>query len=203
MSAKNAVIIDYGVGNIRSVTRVLESCRSKDGSEVKVQITESLDAIENADLLVLPGVGAFNAASAQLEPMADQIRDLVLNKSRPLIGVCLGMQLLFEKSEEGKGKGLAIFDGEVTGLTSQRVPHMGWNEITYQKNTTGPAWAYFAHSYGCRPSDESIISGTTKYQGDTFPSVIRTSNVLATQFHPEKSDLKGVDLIKDFVSEVL
>lgn len=201
--SKKAVIIDYGVGNIRSVMRVLEGCTTNDGENLEVEITDALETIESADLLMLPGVGAFNAASEQLEPISKTISKLVLDEGRPLIGICLGMQLLFEKSEEGAGKGLGIFNGSVTQLTSQRILHMGWNEISYKGNAKGPSWAYFAHSYVCRPADESIIYGETTYQGDTFPSIIRFENVLGAQFHPEKSDLAGVKLLKDFVSEAL
>ena len=199
---KNVVLIDYGVGNIRSVIRVLESCKTSTQDDAKVEITDSLEKISSADLIILPGVGAFNAASSQLEPFADLIRGKVTNEGTPLIGICLGMQLLFEKSEEGEGSGLGIFSGSVTKLNSKRVPHMGWNTIDYS-NSSGPAWAYFAHSFACRPEDRSIVSGQTTYDGDTFPSVMRTQNILATQFHPEKSDLSGIGLIKDFISEVL
>lgn len=200
---KIAAIIDYGVGNIRSVTRVLEATQLASGEHVEVIITRDHGQVIGADLIVLPGVGSFGAATDQLSSWKDDLVS-VIRDGTPTIGMCLGMQLMFEKSEEGSGEGLGVFSGNVTRLTSSRVPHMGWNEIVDRDgNKSDVPWAYFAHSFACRPDDDSVIAGFTTYQGDRFASIVRQGNILGTQFHPEKSDLAGVGLVHNFVAEVL
>lgn len=203
MTKKIAAIIDYGVGNIRSVTRVIESTKLKSGDSVEVLVTRDHSRVLEADLIVLPGVGSFGAASEQLSDWKNDLVEVIVGGT-PTIGVCLGMQLLFEKSEEGTGEGLGVLAGSVTKLSAPRVPHMGWNEILDGNGQKSPVpWAYFAHSFACRPTDDSIVSGWTTYEGDRFPSIVRSGNILGTQFHPEKSDLAGVSLVHSFVSEVL
>ena len=200
---RTAAIIDYGVGNIRSVTRVLEATPLTNGDNVEVVVTRDHDQVLTADLIMLPGVGSFGAATEQLASWKD---DLVaaIKGGKPTLAVCLGMQLLFDKSEEGDGEGLGIFSGNVTSLTAQRVPHMGWNEIVDASGAPSSVpWAYYAHSFACRPNNESIVAGWTTYEDDRFASIVRSGNVLGTQFHPEKSDLAGVGLVHSFVAEVL
>lgn len=203
MSTKIAALIDYGVGNIRSVSRVIEATELKNGDNIKVIVTRDHDVVLNSDLIVLPGVGSFGAATEQLDSWRNELVS-VIQKGTPTIGMCLGMQLMFDKSEEGPGHGLGIIPGVVTRLTSKRVPHMGWNEILDEKGEKTPVpWAYFAHSYACRPDENAVVVGWTTFQGDKFASIVRSGNILGTQFHPEKSDLAGIALVHDFVSEVL
>ena len=203
MRNKLAAIVDYGVGNIRSVSRVLESALLSSGQQVEVILTRDHSQILNADLIVLPGVGSFGSASEQLAHWKVDLVS-VIRGGTPTLGVCLGMQLLFEKSEESPGEGLAIFEGSVTKMTSKTVPHMGWNTISDSDGLPSAVpWAYFAHSFACRPDDENIVAGWTTYDGDRFASIVRKNNILGTQFHPEKSDLAGVKLVHSFVSEVL
>lgn len=200
---KLAAIIDYGVGNIRSVTRVIESTELDSKERIEVVVSRDHDTIMNADLIVFPGVGSFQAATEQLTSWKDELLAVVQNGT-PTLGMCLGMQLMFNKSEEGNGDGLGIFEGAVTRIAARRVPHMGWNKITdKQGNASDISWAYFAHSFACRAEDESIVTGWTTYEGDTFASMIRKGNVMGTQFHPEKSDIAGVALVQNFISEVL
>ncbi len=201
---KIAAIIDYGVGNIRSVSRVLEATPLTNDN-VEVVITRDHARVLSADLIVLPGVGSFGAATEELCDWKDDLVS-VIHSGTPTIGMCLGMQLMFDKSEEGPGDGLGLFSGSVTRLTSRRIPHMGWNQIKEAwppKGDKMPTWAYFAHSFACRPDDENVIAGYTTYQGDRFASIVRQGNILGTQFHPEKSDVAGVALVHSFVSEVL
>lgn len=203
MSIRSCAIIDYGVGNIRSVSRVIEATQLANGDSINVVITRDHKTVLDSDLIVLPGVGSFGAASEQLGSWRDELVG-VIKSGTPTIGMCLGMQLMFEKSEEGSGDGLGLISGVVTKLTSKRVPHMGWNEILGSNGQeTSVPWAYFAHSYACRPENEEVVKGWTSYQGDNFASIVRVENILGTQFHPEKSDLAGVALVHDFVSEVL
>lgn len=203
MSTRGAVIVDYGVGNIRSLMRAIENSSDITGFETKVSLTKDIEDIKNSDLLILPGVGSWGAASKQLKSWSEELSQII-KTGKPTFAVCLGMQLLFESSEEGQGEGLGVFQGKVSSLKATQSPHMGWNTITQtQSQYPSTRWAYFAHSYAVRPEDESIIAGTTQYEDDSFPSIIRTPTLLATQFHPEKSDVAGIALVQNYVKEVL
>ena len=167
--------------------------------------TDPLRAIET-DLLVLPGVGAFQAAAARIAPARESMRD-ALRSGLPAIGVCLGMQLLFEESEEGPGAGIGLLEGRVTRLDGDRVPHIGWNSL---EETTDPAFAraplgvaYFAHSYVCRPASDDVVTAWTTEGGDRFPAAVRQGRTAGVQFHPEKSSRAGVDLLGALVDEAL
>lgn len=198
-----AVIIDYGVGNIRSLTRTLENSAAVTGHDVDVTVTKDVSLVSNADFLVLPGVGSYQAATAQLAHWREELSGII-SGGMPTLAVCLGLQLLFDESEEGNGAGLGVFSGKVTTLKATQVPQMGWNKINAVSNKFDVmSWAYFAHSFACRPNDESIIAGTTTYEDDTYPSIIRTPSILATQFHPEKSDVVGIELVHSFMKDVL
>jgi glutamine amidotransferase len=199
---KTIAIIDYGVGNIRSLTRTLENTPMTN-TVVKVVLTKNIDEVLNADMIMLPGVGSFGAAAEQLAPWRDVLHDAIKN-GKPTLAVCLGMQILFNQSEESPGQGLGVFSGNVTRLNAVRVPNMGWNQVTSKTDMPTPvSWAYFAHSFACRPTDQSIVAATTTYEGDEYVSILRSGNVLALQFHPEKSDLAGVAFVHDFVQEML
>lgn len=198
-------IVDYGMGNLRSVQKACE----KVGAEARIVTDPS--AIQSADKLILPGVGAFRDAIAELrrlelmEPLLEYIR-----ADRPFLGICLGLQLLFDVSyEDGEWTGLAAFPGDVVRFPADpelKVPHMGWNTLqpTQPENPLlaqlpADASVYFVHSYYVRPRDESLIAARTEY-GLPFVSMIGHGRVFATQFHPEKSQKAGLQILKNFAS---
>lgn len=193
-------IFDYGAGNLHSLAKAL----ARTGHVVLVE-TDPLRAIE-ADLLVLPGVGAFQTAAAKIAPARERMRD-ALRDGLPAIGVCLGMQLLFEESEEGPGVGIGLLEGRVTRLRAERVPHIGWNSL---EQATDPAFArapldvaYYAHGYVCRPVSEDVVTAWTTEGGDRFPAAVRQGRTAGVQFHPEKSSRAGVELLGALVEEAL
>lgn len=194
-------IIDYGVGNLHSIRRGIELA----GASAKV--TDELKEIKVADAIVLPGVGAFESAMEELKDKLDVIREVV-QAGRPLLGICLGMQLLLTRSEEGNGGGLDLISGEVVRLPkSLKVPHMGWNSLELRREhpilagIDPGSYMYFVHSYYARPEDSSTILATTSY-GVEFPSIIAKGLIMATQFHPEKSGKLGLRLLQNFVRMV-
>ncbi len=194
-------IIDYGMGNLRSV----EKGFLKVGVEAKV--TSRAEDIEKADGIVLPGVGAFRDCMRELTNLA--LVDAVVNsikRRRPYLGICLGLQVLFSESEEfGRCGGLDIFRGRVVKFRDGdlKVPHMGWNELKILRNNPllsgipNKSFFYFVHSYYVLPDDSSIISTTTEY-GIEFTSMVWKDNIYAVQFHPEKSQTLGLRLLKNF-----
>jgi glutamine amidotransferase len=193
-------IFDYGAGNLHSLAKAL----ARTGHMVVVE-TDPLRAI-GADLLVLPGVGAFQTAAAKIAPARERMRD-AMRDGLPAIGVCLGMQLLFEDSEEGPGAGIGLLEGRVTRLRAERVPHIGWNSL---EQTTDPVFAhapldvaYYAHGYVCRPKSEDVVTAWTTAGGDRFPAAVRQGRTVGVQFHPEKSSRAGVDLLGALVEEAL
>ena len=203
-------IIDYGMGNLRSV----EKGFLKVG--VDVTVTNKPDVVKIADAVVLPGVGAFKDCMRELTnlELIDAVADSI-KKGKPYLGICLGLQVLFSESEEfGKCMGLDVlrgkvvkFDFELPTLNSQlstlKIPHMGWNEIKIQKNNplfkgiSEKSYFYFVHSYYVVPEDKSIIATTTDY-GIEFTSSIWKDNIFAVQFHPEKSQAVGLQVLKNF-----
>lgn len=194
-------VIDYGVGNLRSITRGLERA----GATVK--LTRSIEDVSEAEAVVLPGVGAFRDALENLEPLKERLLQEVKG-GKPLLGICLGLQLLFEESAEGgHAKGLALIKGRVVRLPSNvKVPHIGWNTIEVRKECpllsgVGNAYLYFVHSYYAVPEEEGVVAATTRY-GVEFPSVIWKENIFATQFHPEKSGEVGLRILRNFVRTV-
>ena len=201
---KMIAIIDYGVGNLRSVERAFEHV----GAEPVV--TASRAAIEAASAVVLPGVGAFGKAMSNLERagLADVIRQ-VIAQGRPFLGICLGLQLLFEESEEmGQHRGLGVFDGMVKRFeVNLKVPQIGWNQIHIQrpspllKGVADGTYAYFVHSYYVAPADREIVLATTDYEFD-YASIIGQSNVFGIQFHPEKSQAVGLRILRNFTALV-
>lgn len=198
-------IIDYGMGNLRSVQKAIEKC----GAEAKIS-TDPRE-IADAEKVILPGVGAFRDAIDALKQhdMVSVIHDVVAAK-KPLLGICLGLQLLFDVSyEDGEFEGLGIIPGKVVKFDLPKefkIPHMGWNQLSSRvdnnpllKKISPEAWFYFVHSYYVVPTDDSWTSGRTDYGGE-FTSMVWNDNVLATQFHPEKSQTSGLQLLKNFVT---
>ena len=197
---KRLTLFDYGAGNLHSLGKAL----AETGHEVRVE-TDPRRAIET-DLLVLPGVGAFQLAAARLAPGRGEVR-AALADGLPAIGICLGMQLFFDESDEGEGEGLGVIPGRVERIRSPRVPHIGWNSV---EQASDPAFAragldvaYYAHSFVCRPEDEAVVTAWTTEGEDRFPAAVRAGSVAGVQFHPEKSSREGVRLLAEMVREAL
>lgn len=186
------VIIDYGLGNIRSLVNWFKR------GDVEVVVSNDLEVIENAELLILPGVGAYRDAMKALE--SGGFSQLVIEHARlgkPLVGICLGMQLLYEKSFEGGiYTGLGILKGDVVPFNSQnvKVPHMGWNTLKSEDDTFNDTYVYFVHSYYIESLGYEIIA-SAEYDVKV-PGVVKQNNVLGFQFHPEKSGDVGNDILK-------
>ena len=196
-------IIDYDAGNIKSVEKALH----KLGQETI--ITRDAVTILNADKVILPGVGAFGDAMENLKKYhLDKVIYQVVEKGIPFLGICLGLQLLFEKSDESKGvKGLGILEGEVCKIPEcegLKIPHMGWNSLSLKnegrlfQGLQDNSYVYFVHSYYLKAKDENIVKATTEYSTHIHASVEK-GNVFACQFHPEKSSDVGLTILKNFV----
>ena len=197
-------IIDYGVGNLRSVEKAFQFI----GCEVAV--TSDAKAVAAADAVVLPGVGAFSDAMDNLKKagMVDAVKDTIA-ADKPFLGSCLGMQLLFDYSEEGgRNEGLGIFKGTIKQLPRDiglKVPHMGWNSLNMKEgcrlfdNIQANPYVYFVHSFYLAAEDRKLVASTTEY-GLTFDSAIGKGNVFATQFHPEKSGSVGLNMLKNWAA---
>lgn len=197
-------ILNYGAGNLRSISNGLR----KAGSETRIITTPS--EIKSMDALVLPGVGAFRDAINNLKEYVDPIKDAV-NEGKTLLGICLGLQLLFTESEEGGlYKGMDLLPGRVVILPDTvKIPQIGWNDLEIVKKDNplfngkfqikNGAFVYFVHSYYGDLKKEDLIIAKTEY-GVTFPSVISDGQVFATQFHPEKSGEVGLKILENFVS---
>ena len=195
------VIFDYGVGNLLSLKCALE----KVGLNTK--ITVSAQKLSKADAIALPGVGNFSAAITKLDAVKEQLLAAV-ESGTPLLGICIGLQLFFQESEEGLGKGLALFEGKTVRLpNSVKVPHMGWNTLRIAKQNQffegvdDESYVYFVHSLYPVPVDKEIVTAETEY-GTTFTSAIASKNVYGTQFHPEKSGDIGLKILENFVKIV-
>lgn len=192
-------VVNYGVGNLRSIKRGLEK------SGAKVQITQNLKELRTSEAIILPGVGAFAPAVKNLEPLTDIITDTMEN-DKPILGICLGLQLLFTRSSEGGSiRGLDLLSGDIVKLPDNvKIPQMGWNTIDFAQahplleGVEDHSYVYFVHSYYPQPSDPKVIIATTEY-GIRFPSMVAKKNLFATQFHPEKSSKVGLIILKNFV----
>ena len=204
------VIVDYGMGNLRSVSKALESLGAS------VRVSSDPDGIAGADKLILPGVGAFPAAMRELSSrqLIEPIKEH-LASGRPYLGICLGLQLLFDRSEEGEGAmGFGVLEGSVTRFAFNsplatrhsplKIPHMGWNQLVRGQNgcpilkgIPEGSFVYFVHSYYAQPTDRSTVALEADY-GGRFAAMIWRDNIYATQFHPEKSQAIGLQLLKNF-----
>jgi imidazole glycerol-phosphate synthase subunit HisH len=204
-SLASVVVVDYGLGNLRSVTRGLERA----GADV--EITDDPDAFAAADGVVLPGVGAFREGVENADPLREDLLE-VAESGTPLFGICLGMQMLLTTSEEGANEGESAVQGldlvpgtNVRFAEGQKVPHMGWNELTVEREHplvegVDGRYAYFVHSYYAVPNDAGASVATTDYERE-FPSIVanEAGNVFGTQFHPEKSGETGLQILRNFV----
>ena len=196
-------VIDYQAGNIRSVEKALE----KSGASVKVSGKAS--DLEKSDAVVFPGQGSCDSSMVNLRNQGlDEVLVEWINSGKPFMGVCLGLQLLLEESDEGDERGLGVLEGRVEKLPEgQKVPHMGWNSVRFTtdhpvfKGVSQNSYFYFVHSYIAVPKASSIIAGHTEY-GRDFCSAVAFDNVVAVQFHPEKSGENGLNIYKNFVSYV-
>ena len=192
-------IFDYGAGNLHSLSKAIASDRRK--TTIETDIRTAMDT----DLLVLPGVGAFGAAAnAVFGARADLASALA--DGLPCLGICLGMQLLFDNSEESRGAGIGLIPGGVRRLRTSRVPHMGWNEINWRDNPNGRAYletAYFANAYVCEPKDASSVLAWTTHEHTKFASVVRRANTIGVQFHPEKSSTPGRAFVNALIEDLV
>jgi glutamine amidotransferase len=194
-----AAIVDYGAGNLYSLKRGIDS------AGVNTIITADIDEALASDVLVLPGVGGFRDAAKFLLPSRDRINE-ALTHGLPCLGICLGMQLLFDSSEEGEGAGLGAISGVVRRIKAARVPQMGWNSLeTVTELTIRSAsleTAYFANSYVCEPSDVTQVTAWATHEGDRFAAAVRSGKTVGVQFHPEKSSARGIEFIAAFMRSV-
>ncbi|MDO5861723.1 MAG: imidazole glycerol phosphate synthase subunit HisH [Thermoplasmata archaeon] len=188
-------LTDYGVGNLYSIKRSLENC----GAEVAV--VQDMSEVLDAECVVFPGVGAFDRTMEKLQPYREDIRSKLADGT-PALGICIGMQILYERSAEGATPGLGFFKGEVVPLEGRIVPHMGWNAVVSDDplmRGVGDDNFYFAHSFRGSPA-EDITVGTTVYEGNEIPTFFRKANTYGTQFHPEKSSGSGMAVLRNFIS---
>jgi glutamine amidotransferase len=192
-------IFDYGAGNLFSLKSALERNGAK-----SVEIIHDLRDLDRFDGLVLPGVGNFDPAIRSVEKGV-KLLDNAIEKGMPVLGICLGMEMLFNRSEEGKLKGLQILDGDVVMLPKKvKIPHMGWNNLAIKgksrllRGVPNGSWAYFVHSYRAAPKSRKLVVATTDY-GVSVPAVIERGNLIGVQFHPEKSGDAGSLMIRNFV----
>lgn len=196
----NVSVFDYGAGNLHSLVKALEA----GGATVRVD-TDAARAVVECDAVVLPGVGAFAPAAERLASGRDAMRAALL-EGLPALGICLGMQLLFDGSDEGPGSGLSIVPGQVQKLTAARIPQIGWNGLTDVREPllrdARVAVAYYANSFVGRPTAEGLtyVTAWSEHDGDRFPAAVRRANVVGTQFHPEKSSAPGVAFVRAFLS---
>ena len=185
-------IIDYGAGNLKSVKNALDYLK------VDCRITDKSGDIKNADRLILPGDGSFGylMSSLQKKKLISPIKNFI-KSGKPFLGICLGLQALFEESEESPGvKGLCILQGKVTRFQKGKIPQIGWNKIAPSKNNIfREGYVYFVNSYYAVPEDKSVIASATDYY-EKFASAVEYKNVLAMQFHPERSGKFGIEILR-------
>lgn len=198
---KCLAIFDYGAGNLHSLVKAI----SADDRDISIET--DLRVATKADVLVLPGVGAFGAAANAMRGAQADLSS-ALADGLPCLGICLGMQLLFEASEEAPGNGIGFIPGRVTRLQTSKVPHMGWNNIEWRETANGLGktelkTAYFANAYICRPEDESPVLAWTTHQDAKFASVVRRANAVGVQFHPEKSSFGGRDFVNAVIEDLI
>lgn len=200
-------VIDYDMGNLHS------ACKGLEKAGATTQVTDSPADLEQADAVVLPGVGAFDPAMQHLRSrdLIQPIRDVIAS-GKPFLGICLGLQILFEGSEEGKEPGLAVVAGTVKHFRPEpeiAIPHMGWNQLVlvqpalplWQQLSPDP-YVYFVHSYYVEPTDPTVRAAVVTHGSQTVTAAIARDNLMAVQFHPEKSSTAGLQILSNFVQQV-
>ncbi len=190
------MIVDLGVGNLANVEKALDA-----------EVSDDIYDIERAEKIVLPGVGNFGSVAESLEPLKGSINDSI-REGKPFLGICLGMQLLFEKSEESEGTSLEVLKGKVVEFKEVPAPHIGWNQVYPEKeckllqDIEEGEFFYYVHSYFVDPDDARIITAVTEYEGEAgmvrFPAVVSKGNIYGVQFHPEKSSRAGLKMMRNF-----
>lgn len=207
-------LVDLGMGNLRSVERALERAAADAGVACAVERTRDPEAVQRADKIVVPGQGAFRDCAAALGSGLGEAIRAAIAAGRPYLGICLGLQVLFDESDEAPGAaGLGVFRGRVTRLTPSvgvKIPHMGWNRVTFQRPDAGPLgvfdsdepYFYFVHGYHAVPEDPSLIAAITEHGPHHVTAAVQRDNVTATQFHPEKSQEAGLRLLASFLSDI-
>jgi glutamine amidotransferase len=192
-------LFDYGAGNLHSLAKAVQG----DNRDVRLE-TDPRAALDT-DVLLLPGVGAFGPAARALAPGREAMRD-ALRDGLPCLGICLGMQLLFDGSAEGEGAGLGVVAGRVDRLHAKRTPQIGWNTIEEMRDpifaAAGLDTAYYANAFACRPEDESLVVAWSTHEGDRFPAAVRAGNTVGVQFHPEKSSAAGLRFVREFLGAI-
>ena len=192
-------LFDYGAGNMHSLAKALVLA----GADVRVE-TDAQRCLD-ADGLVLPGVGAFTQAADRLAPSRVAV-SAAIEQGFPTLGICLGMQLLFDASDEGTGAGLGVIEGRVERLDASRVPQIGWNTVCNTSDplldTTPLAYVYYANSYRANPTDASCVTAWTEYERERFPAIVRYKRTIGVQFHPEKSSADGIAFLAAAVEEM-
>jgi glutamine amidotransferase len=190
-------VFDYGTGNLHSLQKALEAAGAL------VAIERDAEQAARADALVLPGVGAFGAAAACLQPATAYLR-AAIEGGLPTLGICLGMQLLFEDSEEGAGRGLGVIRGTVRRMRARRLPQMGWNDVAHDGDPlfagTHGFVAYYANSYVTAPVRGDRVVAWSEYGVERFPAAVRAGSAVGVQFHPEKSGREGLRLLANFLA---
>ncbi|WP_218082152.1 imidazole glycerol phosphate synthase subunit HisH [Anthocerotibacter panamensis] len=204
MRPLHIALIDYGAGNLHSARRAFE------WAGAQVTVTADPRVMDRADGVVLPGVGAFDPTMRKIDALGLREPLVELARRKPLLGVCIGLQVLFEGSAEGEAEGLGIVAGRIErfrpelGLT---IPHMGWNQLQVSPNylwqgMAGGSWVYFVHSFFPQPADSGVVIATSRHGSQSFCAAIHQDRVWGTQFHPEKSSTVGLGIIRNFLSEV-
>jgi glutamine amidotransferase len=197
---RRIAILDYGVGNLHSLAKALAT--SSEGVQVEPDVRRAI----SADALVLPGVGAFAPAAMRLAVSRAMLRHAIL-AGLPTLGVCLGMQLLFDSSDEGPGEGLGVFRGRVERIRARRAPQIGWNQVEGAADplldASGLRTAYYANGFVARPDDTSCVRAWSVHEGDRFPAIVRRGACVGVQFHPEKSSTPGVRFLDAFLHGAL
>ena len=205
VGSPHVTLFDYGAGNLHSLAKAIERA----GAAVRIE-TDPVAAVVDTDALVLPGVGAFAAAVERLAPGRDAMRS-ALAAGLPSLGICLGMQLFFDASDEGPGAGLGLVPGRVTRIHARRVPQIGWNTIEPADpavpdplvTASALGTAYYANSFVCRPADPAAcVTAWSTHEGDRFPAAMRVGQTVGVQFHPEKSSAPGVAFVAAWVASL-
>ncbi len=203
----NIAVIDYDMGNLHS------ACKGLETAGAKTCVTDRVTELRASDAVILPGVGSFDPAMQHLQErgLVPVIQEIIAS-GKPFLGICLGLQILFEGSEEGKEPGLGIFPGKIKRFQSEpnlTIPHMGWNQLNFIQpelalwgDLPPNPWVYFVHSYYVAPTDPTLTAATVTHGSQTVTAAIARDNVMAVQFHPEKSSEAGLQILANFVAMV-